>query len=142
MARAAIGGLLVGFGAAIGNGCTSGHGICGNARFSLRSVAYTMTFMAAGAAAASLTGTADALGIARQSAKLVLPSAEVLKQGVVMIATAAATLAGVNLLAWGQDHLARPLELAGEYLSGMWFGLGLVVSGMVQPAKVAGFLSV
>jgi uncharacterized membrane protein YedE/YeeE len=35
-ARAAAGGLLVGLGAAVGNGCTSGHGICGNARLSAR----------------------------------------------------------------------------------------------------------
>jgi hypothetical protein len=34
--RAALGGLLVGLGASVGNGCTSGHGICGNARLSAR----------------------------------------------------------------------------------------------------------
>jgi len=39
--RAILGGLLVGVGAAAGNGCTSGHGICGNARLSLRSMAFT-----------------------------------------------------------------------------------------------------
>jgi uncharacterized membrane protein YedE/YeeE len=41
-----IAGLLVGFGATIGNGCTSGHGICGLSRFSPRSLAATLTFMA------------------------------------------------------------------------------------------------
>ncbi len=39
-------GLLVGFGAALGNGCTSGHGVCGVARLSRRSIAATLTFMA------------------------------------------------------------------------------------------------
>jgi uncharacterized membrane protein YedE/YeeE len=43
-------GLLVGLGTRIGGGCTSGHGICGLARFSKRSLAATLTFMAAGAA--------------------------------------------------------------------------------------------
>ena len=43
----AIAGLLVGFGTRLGNGCTSGHGICGIARFSPRSIAATLTFMAA-----------------------------------------------------------------------------------------------
>jgi len=38
-------GFLVGVGTALGNGCTSGHGICGLARFSPRSVAATVTFM-------------------------------------------------------------------------------------------------
>jgi uncharacterized protein len=39
-------GLLVGVGTAIGNGCTSGHGICGISRLSMRSVAATATFVA------------------------------------------------------------------------------------------------
>ncbi len=43
-------GLLVGFGTRLGNGCTSGHGVCGLARLSPRSLAATLTFMVAGAA--------------------------------------------------------------------------------------------
>jgi uncharacterized membrane protein YedE/YeeE len=42
------GGLLVGFGTRLGAGCTSGHGVCGVARLSPRSVAATAAFMAAG----------------------------------------------------------------------------------------------
>jgi uncharacterized membrane protein YedE/YeeE len=42
-------GLLVGFGTRLANGCTSGHGICGVARLSPRSLAATALFMAAGA---------------------------------------------------------------------------------------------
>ena len=38
-------GLIVGFGTRLGSGCTSGHGICGNARLSPRSMAATVTFM-------------------------------------------------------------------------------------------------
>ncbi|WP_198591732.1 YeeE/YedE family protein [Vibrio sp. 10N.286.49.B3] len=40
-----IAGLLVGLGTRIGNGCTSGHGICGIGRGSKRSIVATMTFM-------------------------------------------------------------------------------------------------
>ncbi|MCF4175367.1 MULTISPECIES: YeeE/YedE family protein [Vibrio] len=40
-----IAGLLVGIGTKIGNGCTSGHGICGMGRLSKRSIVATMTFM-------------------------------------------------------------------------------------------------
>ena len=43
-----IAGLLVGAGTVIGNGCTSGHGICGLARLSKRSIVATIVFMAAG----------------------------------------------------------------------------------------------
>ncbi|MBR0697201.1 YeeE/YedE family protein [Bradyrhizobium lablabi] len=45
LAIVAIGGLLVGFGSRMGNGCTSGHGVCGFARLSARSIAATMIFM-------------------------------------------------------------------------------------------------
>lgn len=40
-----IAGLLVGFGSGYGNGCTSGHGVCGISRFSGRSIIATITFM-------------------------------------------------------------------------------------------------
>lgn len=43
-----ISGLLVGFGTVLGNGCTSGHGVCGIARLSKRSIAATFVFMVAG----------------------------------------------------------------------------------------------
>lgn len=43
----AIGGVIVGVGVTYGSGCTSGHGVCGLARMSPRSIAATATFMAA-----------------------------------------------------------------------------------------------
>jgi uncharacterized membrane protein YedE/YeeE len=45
-----IAGLLVGFGTRLGSGCTSGHGICGISRLSVRSIVATITFMLAGIA--------------------------------------------------------------------------------------------
>ncbi|MEI9903300.1 MAG: YeeE/YedE thiosulfate transporter family protein [Asticcacaulis sp.] len=45
----AIAGLLVGFGTRLGNGCTSGHGVCGLARLSVRSLTAVIVFMAAAA---------------------------------------------------------------------------------------------
>ncbi|WP_419952898.1 YeeE/YedE family protein [Methylobacterium sp.] len=44
-----LGGLLVGYGTRLGGGCTSGHGVCGLARLSPRSIAAVATFMAAAA---------------------------------------------------------------------------------------------
>ncbi|HAK98833.1 MAG: YeeE/YedE family protein [Rhizobiales bacterium TMED249] len=46
--RLVIAGLIVGLGTGLGSGCTSGHGICGLARFSKRSLAAVITFMATG----------------------------------------------------------------------------------------------
>lgn len=40
-----IGGVIVGIGVTFGSGCTSGHGVCGMARLSQRSIAATLTFM-------------------------------------------------------------------------------------------------
>jgi uncharacterized membrane protein YedE/YeeE len=53
-----VGGLLVGLGTRLGSGCTSGHGVCGVARLSPRSLAATVTFMltAAVVVAVSLLG--------------------------------------------------------------------------------------
>jgi uncharacterized membrane protein YedE/YeeE len=45
-----IGGVLVGIGTTFGSGCTSGHGVCGLARLSPRSIAATLTFMVTAAA--------------------------------------------------------------------------------------------
>lgn len=42
------GGVLVGFGTRLGSGCTSGHGVCGMARLSGRSIVATLTFLAVG----------------------------------------------------------------------------------------------
>ena len=49
---AIVAGVFVGFGTRLGSGCTSGHGVCGLSRFSGRSLAATMTFMATGAISA------------------------------------------------------------------------------------------
>jgi uncharacterized membrane protein YedE/YeeE len=49
-----VAGLLVGFGARLGNGCTSGHGVCGLSRLSPRSLVATLTFMSAGMGAAAM----------------------------------------------------------------------------------------
>ena len=50
-----VGGLLVGFGARLGSGCTSGHGICGMARLSPRAIAATGVFMVAAIVVVTLT---------------------------------------------------------------------------------------
>jgi|1048.fasta_scaffold18341_2 uncharacterized membrane protein YedE/YeeE len=44
----AFAGILVGFGTLLGNGCTSGHGVCGISRFSVRSILATIVFISFG----------------------------------------------------------------------------------------------
>lgn len=45
LAIVTVAGVLVGYGTVMGSGCTSGHGVCGISRFSVRSVIATITFM-------------------------------------------------------------------------------------------------
>jgi hypothetical protein len=52
----AIAGALVGVGTTLANGCTSGHGVCGMARLSPRSLAAVATFMIAAAITVALAG--------------------------------------------------------------------------------------
>jgi len=52
----ALAGVLVGFGTRLGNGCTSGHGVCGISRLSPRSIVATVTFIATGAIVVFLEG--------------------------------------------------------------------------------------
>jgi uncharacterized membrane protein YedE/YeeE len=51
----AIGGVIVGFGASLGSGCTSGHGVCGLSRLSVRSIVAVPTFMVTAAITVYLT---------------------------------------------------------------------------------------
>ena len=55
MVTIAVAGLLVGFGTRMSNGCTSGHGICGMARLSTRSITATAVFMGAAIIVVALT---------------------------------------------------------------------------------------
>ncbi|BAE52162.1 YeeE/YedE family protein [Paramagnetospirillum magneticum] len=54
--RLALAGLLVGVGAGLANGCTSGHSVCGIARLSPRSLVATVLFIAVGAVMVALVG--------------------------------------------------------------------------------------
>ena len=58
----AIAGLLVGFGTRLGSGCTSGHGVCGVSRLSIRSIVATVTFIAAGIATVTVMNALDVGG--------------------------------------------------------------------------------
>jgi len=58
----AIAGFLVGFGTRLGNGCTSGHGVCGISRLSTRSLVATGAFMATGIATVLLVRALQNVG--------------------------------------------------------------------------------
>jgi len=55
-------GLLVGFGTKMGNGCTSGHGVCGIARLNKRSIVAVLTFFITGVLSAIMVEKAGMIG--------------------------------------------------------------------------------
>jgi len=160
--RAACAGALVGFGAALGRGCTSGHGIVGNSRMSARSMVYTVTFMIAGACAATFARTNDALGVNSMASALakgaVAPTKEDLELwGKIAVASVAAFAGayayidhhvkkaggeGKNTIAHPPESKKHVIDVVVDSLAGFVFGIGLAISGMISPAKVSGFLSV
>jgi uncharacterized membrane protein YedE/YeeE len=165
-ARVAAAGFLVGFGSSAGNGCTSGHGICGNARLSPRSFAYTCVFMAFGFAAATSAGTNRALGIMEVSAmaNVAYPAAATMAHWAAVAAVAVAAFAALGFLARPKEYapserkqepfLDSPVsapastsvrqkcvDILSDFVIGSVFGSGLVISGMIHPSKVSGFLS-
>lgn len=146
MWRAAASGILVGYGAAIGNGCTSGHGICGNARLSPRSLVYTMTFMAAGAAAATLGNTLAALHVSPVAPAFEALAGAQLQPTLAVLGASTALLGTIALasrsVAASDGGTRMRVELLSEATIGLVFALGLGLSGMTHPSKVAGFLSV
>ena len=147
----AIAGLLVGAGTGMGNGCTSGHGICGNSRFSPRSMVYTGIFMATGFTFATNFNTNDSLGIDSSFSaidNMVTPPVETLSAWLSIAGAATAAFFGIGFVVivaskkndGDKTKIHKNISVA-EALAGFTFGLGLIVSGMCRPAKVSGFLS-
>lgn len=141
--RAALGGFSVGIGAALGNGCTSGHGICGCARLNVRSFVFISISMAAGVAASLSTSAAQVLP--QPYGSTAVPSS------LLRLSTcgAAALLVVPPLLRWLSRFIGgdiRPQHaVAGQTAlyaaAGAEFALGLAVAGMTSSANVVAFLS-
>jgi len=160
----ALAGVLTGFGTRLGSGCTSGHGICGLPRRSLRSLTAVCSFMATGAVTAYITrvyrGSLSALFSAEGVSKLVpgfanaadlsaaiRPVLYILGGAFVafkMIATknSLAVIKSAELRSAPKGAYDEPTisSHVGHFGAGALFGLGLGVSGMTDPSRVQGFL--
>lgn len=141
-----IGGFCVGLGTRLSNGCTSGHGVCGLARFSPRSLAAVASFMISGI----LTATTIASPRAPWASYTAFLRQE--QTGIDMTSGMVSSLMLVavgSLVAWSHfktktDDAATPVVYTqksyGAAVSGALFALGLGISGMSQTQKVAAFL--
>ena len=132
-----IGGFLVGLGTKLGNGCTTGHGICGLSRFSLRSLAAVCTFMA------TSIGSKFLVSPTRPWAAMT----SIIRQETIPVVTPLAST--LFMTAMVVPAMLRPTQKTsqnessksyGAAISGMLFAAGLSISGMTQNSKVHDFL--
>ena len=141
--RALLSGALVGAGSAMGNGCTSGHGICGNARFNPRSMAYTGVFMLVGFIAATAFDTAGALNIAPVSAvaATTIPPLSALQTWLAFAAASVGAFVGLGALATSGKNASSSAgayatdELSGGLVSGVQSELRPPWTPSVGPRK-------
>jgi len=140
--RLFFGGGLVGFGTALGNGCTSGHGLTGLARLTIRSWVAVPTFMVCAAVAATAFGTATDLPTQPfpEEDVVELDETVAIAAGLIALVLMAMGAAAVYRRLHPEAEPAVRLKIAAELLSGLTFGAGLSLSTMVRASKVAGFL--
>ena len=129
-----IGGILVGFGTRMGNGCTSGHGVCGLPRFSIRSFVATCTFMMTGFLMATLRFNYPFFTNGIQFSD----SYDNLFEWFTLCAFVALYIYFVLVIV--QASSDRKREIFYSYLVGIIFGAGLMISGMCRMSKIIGFL--
>ncbi|EPQ58724.1 hypothetical protein GLOTRDRAFT_126802 [Gloeophyllum trabeum ATCC 11539] len=138
-------GLLVGMGAKLANGCTSGHMICGISRFSLRSLAATVTFSATGILTALLLH-AKSLPSQGSMDWTLSPLAKPLiaLQTLPLAIQAALYFHAPQLVPEGEGEGMHRKSATSRLLvfltSSLDFALALRVSNLTEPLKVIGFL--
>ena len=136
--RVLVGGFIVGVGTAIGNGCTSGHGVCGISSMRIRSIAATMTFMATGALTAMLTDTRA----------LYSPFENKNDMGISLNIFVAGTASCALVYASGifvkdmDDAIKMGYSFGAEFLMGCTFAAGMVLSNMSVNSATISFLDV
>lgn len=149
----AVAGFLVGFGTRLGNGCTTGHGICGMARLSKRSLAAVATFMSAGLFSASMcspmcmwakflrTTAADGVRAYFPTERSVFYSAILLAVSCGMtipLLMPSKSKSGDDASKKGNCDSNSKAPMA--VLSAMIFSTGLNISGMTKNYKIYNFL--
>lgn len=136
----ALAGLLVGMGTKLSNGCTSGHGVCGITRFSLRSFVAVFVFMAFGVGIASLKlyypflNESDGLSVVSKfDYDFMMP---------IILAGICVFFVGYVFYLNRKYEYVDHLEIFISFVTGVIFASGLVVSGMIKREKVIGFLAI
>ena len=137
-----VGGLLVGFGTTLGNGCTSGHGVCGLARRSQRSFTGVLSFMASAVVTVTLTAPDSSLG----AFTTLLRTKDKSEIDVTLGARFTTAISFATLLYYRMNREKFAPEDKSKFyassISGALFAAGLAISQMVVGSKLYGFLNV
>lgn len=129
-----VGGIANGFGTNLGGGCTSGHGLCGISRLSLRSMVATPTFLLTAAVTATLS---HGIPWPPTLLPIIPPCAAKLTAAWYAVAGLAPLYILLGVLAGnpgGTSQSTRELVLGGTV--GLTFGIGLCIGGMIRPSVV------
>lgn len=139
-----VGGLFVGFGTKLGNGCTSGHGICGLARLSKRSFTAVMTFMLTAIITSHITKNIPQLNNNNPefTPQRLQNVGYILATFFAVLALFVAPLIQTRKDKENNKNNTSAAKLAPAAISGLLFAVGLHKGTMVYPSKVIGFLNV
>lgn len=145
-----VSGFLVGLGTKIGNGCTSGHGVCGLPRFSKRSFVAVACFLSSSIGIATLRYHIrffDSQNYLEKASVNMYESSQFMGIGwaclMIGLSTAAlAIYAFVYMKKEENNHTYDISDLIIGGIVGVIFGFGLCISGMVRREKVVNFLAI
>ena len=136
-----IGSFLVGFGVRWGGGCTSGHGVCGLPRLSIRSFIAVPTFMASGIVTASLLNLLGPI-----APQVSIPSSVLTPYSyfpiILLHLSQAAALSSILYTLFTEKTIIKRLAPLIYLSTGLTFGLGLLISGMCSRSKILNFLTI
>jgi hypothetical protein len=130
-----IAGGLVGVGTTLGSGCTSGHGLCGMARLSMRSICAVLTFLTVGIITATLDLSSFIPAIPKQF-QFNLPK----NLPPIYYMLIFSILPLVFYLFSTKKTFRSFLRTMIYYIIGGIFGFGLMMAGMTQRSKIQAFL--
>lgn len=139
----ALAGLLVGFGTKLSNGCTSGHGLCGLPRFSIRSLVAVSVFLCMAIAVSTLRLHATLGPFTDPAYSPSLTYNHVVSANVCIGIGALLPFIGAYIKRHVDEKFTAWemfVEQGITYLVGIIFGIGLLVAGMVRRINILGFL--
>ncbi|BFZ63874.1 hypothetical protein YB2330_005011 [Saitoella coloradoensis] len=140
---ALLAGALVGAGTKLANGCTSGHMLCGLARLSPRSIAATVALFASSIATTYFVGSAPSSSTPLYQPLWPTPAEQRALIGLYALAVITfQSIRAVGAAYKASEPTKAVLRNVASFASGLFFSLGLIVSGMVHPTKTLGFLNI